>query len=74
MRSSIRNERTSTDRSLRTIRTTYGFIKAKDEGADNGPLAGKTIGLKDNISLAGIELTNGSQLFEGYNPMSTPRS
>lgn len=38
MRSSIRNERTSTDRSLRTIRTTYGFIKAKDEGADNGPL------------------------------------
>lgn len=34
----------------------------------------KTIGLKDNISLAGIELTNGSQLFEGYNPMSTPRS
>ncbi|WP_332900362.1 amidase [Haladaptatus sp. CMSO5] len=42
--------------------------KATVEGADSGPLAGKTIGLKDNISLAGVEMTNGSQLFEGYVP------
>lgn len=38
------------------------------EGADDGPLAGKTIGLKDNVSLAGVEMTNGSQLLQGYIP------
>lgn len=37
-------------------------------GAAAGPLAGKTIGLKDNICLAGVEMTNGSQLLEGYVP------
>jgi amidase len=29
---------------------------------DSGPLAGKTIGLKDNISLAGVPTTNGSRM------------
>jgi amidase len=29
---------------------------------DTGPLAGKTIGVKDNIALAGIPMTNGSNL------------
>jgi len=38
------------------------------EGADSGPLSGMTVGLKDNISLAGIELTNGSDVMEGYVP------
>lgn len=33
-----------------------------------GPLAGYTVGLKDNISVAGIPLTNGSAVFEGYVP------
>ncbi len=37
-------------------------------GADDGPLAGYEIGLKDNISLAAIEMTLGSKLFEGYVP------
>jgi len=37
-------------------------------GADDGPLAGKTVGLKDNIALAGVEMTNGSRLLEGYVP------
>jgi len=38
------------------------------EGADDGPLADKTVGLKDNISLAGIEMTVGSRMLEGYRP------
>lgn len=44
------------------------ITKVEVSGADDGPLAGKTVGLKDNISLAGVEMTNGSQLFEGYIP------
>jgi amidase len=30
--------------------------------SDSGPLAGRTIGLKDNISLAGVPTTNGSRM------------
>jgi amidase len=37
-------------------------------GADSGPLSGMTVGLKDNISVAGIELTNGSDVMQGYVP------
>ena len=32
------------------------------EGSGSGPLAGLTVGLKDNISLAGIPTTNGSRM------------
>ena len=32
-------------------------------GSEQGALAGKTIGLKDNISVAGVPTTNGSRLF-----------
>jgi amidase len=39
------------------------FIRLCDiSGTDMGPLAGKTIGLKDNIDVAGIETTNGSSM------------
>lgn len=38
------------------------------EGADTGPLSGMTVGLKDSISLAGVRLTNGSSVMEGYVP------
>ncbi len=44
------------------------ITKCYIEGAEDGPLAGKTVGLKDNISLAGIELTNGSDVMQGYVP------
>ena len=44
------------------------ITKCHIEGADSGPLSGKTVGLKDNISLAGIELTNGSDVMQGYVP------
>jgi amidase len=37
-------------------------------GADGGPLAGYEVGLKDNVALAGIEMTCGSRLLEGYVP------
>jgi len=44
------------------------ITKAKVEGADEGPLSGASIGLKDNVCLAGVEMTNGSHLLEGYVP------
>ena len=37
-------------------------------GAADGPLAGRTIALKDTISLAGAPLLNGSELLEGFRP------
>lgn len=38
------------------------------DGAQDGELAGMDIGLKDNIALAGVEMTCGSRVFEGYVP------
>lgn len=38
------------------------------EGAEDGPLSGYDVGLKDNISVAGVELTSGSKVLEGYVP------
>lgn len=37
-------------------------------GAEEGPLAGYTVGLKDNVQLAGIEMTCGSRLLRGFYP------
>jgi len=37
-------------------------------GADGGPLAGVTVGIKDNIAVAGVEMTCGSRVFAGYRP------
>ena len=42
--------------------------KCRVRGAAEGPLAGKTIGLKDNIRLAGVPMTNASHLLPGYVP------
>lgn len=42
--------------------------KFRVEGADDGPLAGMDVGLKDSIALAGYELTCGSAVLEGYVP------
>ena len=38
------------------------------EGARDGKLAGKRAGLKDNIRVAGIPMTNGSRLIPGFVP------
>ena len=42
--------------------------KCRVTGASSGKLVGKKIGLKDNIAVAGIPLTNGSRLAAGYVP------
>lgn len=42
--------------------------KCEVRGADSGPLAEYEVGLKDNVSLAGIEMTCGSELFSDYVP------
>ena len=43
--------------------------KCKVKGESHGLLSGKTIGLKDNIRLAGVPMTNGSRLAPGYVPV-----
>ena len=42
--------------------------KCRVKGAPEGKLAGKTVGLKDNIRVAGVPLTNGSRLLAEYVP------
>jgi amidase len=42
--------------------------KCRIEGAATGKLKGKRIGLKDNIRLAGVPMTNGSALLADYTP------
>lgn len=43
-------------------------VKTDIKGAPYGPLAGRTIVLKDNICLAGVPMMNGSSTLEGYVP------
>tara|TARA_R110001599_G_scaffold86135_2_gene231212 strand:- start:385 stop:1896 length:1512 start_codon:yes stop_codon:yes gene_type:complete len=42
--------------------------KCSVPGAEEGPLAGRTVALKDNIALAGIPMMNGSPIMEGFVP------
>ena len=44
------------------------ITKCLVRGAESGPLKGKKVGLKDNISLRGIPMTNGSRACQGYIP------
>lgn len=37
-------------------------------GADEGPLAGRTVAVKDNISTAGVKTTCGSEMLAQYEP------
>jgi amidase len=42
--------------------------RCRIEGAADGPLAGRTVGVKDNVAVAGVPLLNGSEVFEGFVP------
>ncbi len=37
-------------------------------GAPRGPLFGRTVAIKDNVCVAGMPMTNGSSILEGYIP------
>ena len=44
------------------------YVKSYIPGAPSGPLAGKTVGIKDNICVAGVPMMNGASTLEGYVP------
>ncbi len=44
------------------------YWRTRIEGAAEGPLAGYEVGVKDCISVAGVPMMNGCQVFEGYIP------
>ncbi|MDN5914681.1 MAG: amidase [Pseudonocardia sp.] len=48
----------------------YGawYVTTSIPGAAEGPLAGKTVAIKDNITVAGVPMTNGSRTVEGFVP------
>ncbi|HEU5419805.1 MAG TPA: amidase [Streptosporangiaceae bacterium] len=46
----------------------YVRMSVRDEAAAGGPLAGRTVAVKDNIQVAGVPMMNGSASVEGYLP------
>ncbi len=44
------------------------YVKCEVKGAATGPLAGKSVVLKDTVSLAGVPMMNGASVLEGYVP------
>ncbi len=44
------------------------YVTAEIKGADDGPLAGRRVAIKDNIEVAGLPMMNGSATVEGYVP------
>ncbi|GAB5470005.1 MAG: amidase [Rhodospirillales bacterium] len=44
------------------------YVKTEVKGAAKGPLAGKTIALKDNVQMAGVPMRNGASTLEGFTP------
>ena len=44
------------------------YWKTEIIGAPSGPLAGKTLAIKDNVCVAGVPMMNGSSVLEGYTP------
>ena len=43
-------------------------VKTLIKGAAGGKLAGKTVAIKDNVCVAGVSMSNGSTILEGYVP------
>ena len=47
----------------------HGWVwRVSIPGAAEGPLAGKTVGVKDNVCVAGVPMFNGSPILEGFVP------
>lgn len=44
------------------------YWRTEIKGAPAGPLAGKTLAIKDNVCVAGVPMMNGSSVLEGYVP------
>ena len=44
------------------------YVHCRIEGAPGGPLAGRTVAVKDNICVAGVPMMNGTSVLEGYVP------
>ena len=44
------------------------YYRTEVNGAREGKLVGKTVALKDNISLAGVPMMNGASILEGFVP------
>jgi len=42
--------------------------KCRVDGAEDGPLSGYDVGVKDNIAVGGVEMTCGSRVFDGFVP------
>ena len=44
------------------------YVRTHITGASSGKLSGRTVGVKDNLLLAGVPLMNGTSVLEGYTP------
>jgi amidase len=44
------------------------YVKTDIRGASRGPLAGKTVAIKDNVCVAGVPMMIGSSTLKGYMP------
>jgi amidase len=44
------------------------YVKTSIKGADDGPLAGRQVVVKDNVCVAGVPMMNGASTLEGYVP------
>jgi len=44
------------------------YVRTSIRGAATGPLAGRSVAVKDSIFVAGIPMMNGASLLEGYTP------
>ncbi len=45
------------------------YYRCDIQESDSGPLAGKTFAIKDNTTVAGVPMMNGSRIIEGYVPL-----
>src|SRR5919202_11536 len=44
------------------------YVRTEIRGSDHGPLAGRTVAVKDNVAVAGVPMMNGSHTLEGFVP------